>query len=69
VERFEACIESEGASPSLKSLARYYLLKTKLEGGPTFTRDDARKLAEAIVKDHPDTYTAQKTREILPRSQ
>lgn len=66
-EYLEACINSEGASPYMRGLARYYLLHARMEADPKTTPGEIKRLAETLIKDYPNTYMAQEAQKILDK--
>jgi hypothetical protein len=60
-----ACRDSDGASQYVKGFADYHLLLCKLEDQTDAARKEAKKLAEALIEDYPNTFMADKAREAL----
>jgi hypothetical protein len=64
-EQFERCFSSPGSSHYLKGLAAYHLLFCKRHSKDPGDHQEARQLAESLLKEYPGTALAQDAQRLL----
>lgn len=68
-ESFTACANSEGSSKYMKGLARYYLLRLKLQEEGATTKQEVSRMASGLIRDYPKTSMAFEAQKILDELQ